>query len=218
MKKNAIIASVLMLVFSNSVLAQDAKPSMLFGIKLGLNGATTSKGFGSGSNFKDPGMKLGLAGGIFVHFPLGENWGMQPELLYSSEGSLQEGKIGSVTGNNFVTVFTTKLNYLNIPFMFQYRGNKKGFYGEAGPQLGFQLSAKLDNKFPPTGVNGTTNVQTYFRGAAWSFGFGTGYNFSSGLGIGLRYNLGLTNIDDIPGQDWKSNVLHVGVHYRFKGK
>ena len=216
MKKGVFIASLLMLVLSNSILAQDSKTSMLFGIKAGLNLANTSKGFGSGTNFKDPGMKLGAAGGIFVHFPLGQDWGMQPELLYSSEGSLQEGKIGS--GNNFVTVFTTKLNYLNIPFMFQYRGNKKGFYGEAGPQLGFLLTAKLNNKFPPTGVDATTNVQTYFRGAAWSFGFGTGYNFSSGLGIGVRYNLGLTNIDDIPGQDWKSNVLHVGVHYRFTGK
>lgn len=217
MKKIAIIAIVILAGAVQTIKAQDNKTNFLFGIKAGLNGASLSEGFGTGSNFKDPGMKLGLAGGIFVHFPLGEKWGMQPELLYSSEGSLQEGKIGNVADNNFVTVFTTKMNFLNIPFMFQYRGNQKGFYGEAGPQLGFLLTAKLNNKFPATGAAATTNVQTYFRGAAWSLGVGTGYNFSSGLGIGLRYNLGLTNIDDIPGQNWRSNVLHLGVHYRFKG-
>lgn len=60
------------------------------GLKAGFNLSSTKDGFGSGLQdlFKNPNFKGGLAAGAFVHIPLPGPFAIQPELLFSSEGSL----------------------------------------------------------------------------------------------------------------------------------
>lgn len=213
MKKVFIL--ILMMVFANQLTGfAQSKPSGLlqFGFKLGLNGSNTSTGYGSGSNFKDPGMKLGALMSAFVQIPLENKLSLQPEIGYSSEGSLQEGKIGS-TGN-FVTVFTNKLGYLNIPVMLQYNATNKGLYAEAGPQLGVLLSAKVKNAFPGTGSASETDTKEFMKSTNFSLGFGVGYNFNNAFGIGARYMFGLSEVNEAIA-DMKVNTLSLSLNYSF---
>ncbi len=189
------------------------------GLKAGMNIATTKDGFGSGLQdlFKNPNFKGGLTAGAFVHIPLPGPIAIQPELLFSSEGSLQDGQIGA--SNTYVNVFKLTMNYLQIPVMFQYNA-PKGFYLEAGPQIGFLLSSELLNKFPGTGSGSTTtDMKEILKGSNFALAGGVGYNFKSGLGIGARYTQGISNPYDGP-EDFKltGSNIYLGLHYRFLGK
>lgn len=130
--------------------------------------------------------KVGLAGGAFVNFSLSETFSVQPELLYSQEGNKQ--KEGDESAN-------LKLNYINIPVLLQY--NASGFYGETGPQVGFLTSAKI--KYEMGGEEETTDVKDAFKSINFSWAVGLGYRLSNGLGIGARYNIGISNIVDADG-------------------
>lgn len=196
--------------------ATPAAPTARFGIKLGANSATTNDGFGSGNLFKDPNYKAGITAGAFANIKLDRHFSLQPELLISSEGSLQDGVIGS--GNNFVNVFKTSLLYLQVPVMLQYNTGG-GFYLEAGPQVGFLLNSELENKFPGTGSPATIDLNDVTKSMAFGLGAGLGYNFRGGFGFGARYTAGLSNVYDGPANiELKGSNIYIGIHYRFGGR
>lgn len=191
-----------------------------FGIKTGLNLANTSNSLAPLTTpdvYSDPKMKMGLILGVFSQFQLSQGLRFQPELMYSAEGSIIDGKLGA--NNTMVTVFRNRINYLNIPLMLQFTKGS-GFYAEVGPQLGFRLSAKYKFENPTTtggGQTSVTDMKNTTKGTAFSLGAGLGYELPSGIGIGLRYMLGLTDISTTS-TSIKSNVLSIGLQYRFKGK
>lgn len=198
--------------------AQDAgktpKSKLRLGLRAGLNGSNTSAGFGSGSPlFKDPSMKLGMMAGITLQAPLGGDFYLQPELLYSREGSLQEGIIGNVSDANYVLIYTTKLNFINVPVLLQYNKGK-GFYAETGPQAGFLMSAQRRQEFP---TPATTTDISKTNGVTLSWVGGVGYTFASGWGAGLRYTAGLTNFYEGVNKQ-RVNTLQLHLHYRLGGK
>ncbi len=149
--------------------------------------------------------KIGLAGGAFVNFSLSETFSVQPELLYSQEGNKQKEGSASID---------LKLNYINIPVLLQY--NASGFYGETGPQVGFLTSAKVKSKMGSD--EETTDVKDSFKSINFSWAVGLGYRLSNGLGIGARYNIGISNIVDGEGVSAKSSGFHIGLSYTFGSK
>ncbi len=188
-----------------------------FGIKVGMNMANTSSSFQTAVGASDPKMKAGLLLGIYSQFQLSQGLRFQPELLYSAEGSIIEGPIGA--SSTMTVLFRNRINYLNIPLMLQFTKGS-GFYFEAGPQIGFRLSAKSKFENPTTSGSGPSTVTDYksaTKGTAFSLGAGAGYEMGNGLGIGLRYMLGLTDIWETSAS-LKSNVLSVSLMYRFKDK
>src|SRR4029078_3190994 len=76
MKKISLFA--LTLFFASSLFAQDAK----FGLKAGLNVSTLSNTYGS-----EYGSKLGFNAGALAHIHLSPYWSLQPEVLYSGQGT-----------------------------------------------------------------------------------------------------------------------------------
>ena len=62
-----------------------------------------------------------------AEIPIANRFSFQPELLYSGQGS------------------SVNLNYLNIPLMAKYNLTKE-FSLEAGPQIGFLLSANTSGE------------------------------------------------------------------------
>ena len=137
-------------------------------------------------------MKVGLHAGLGAHFHLAPEWALQPEILYSQEGTEVAG-------------IKTKLDYVNIPVMLQYMFNN-GFRLEAGPQFGFLVNAEderggdLDDRYK------TPNV---------GLGFGLNYLSYSGLGVGARYNLGLSHIGEGTAQDINTRTLQISLFYMF---
>ena len=182
------------MVMTAASFAQDAK-SIGFGLKAGANFANLKYDFDGDSESGD--MKVGINAGAFVNLPIGTNFAIQPELVYSAEGSKDDESDEKLN-----------LNYLNIPIMFQYTAS--GFYAETGPQIGFLMSAEAEDE----------DVKDLFESTNLSWGIGLGYKLPAGIGFGARYNLGLSNIikDGDDAFKLKSNVIQVGLSYTFGGK
>ena len=83
-----------------------------------------------------------------------------------------------------------------------------GFRFQAGPQLGFLVSAKSNVN------NNNTDVKDNMKVIEFGLSVGVGYiNTSNGLGIDVRYNRGLTKINkSIPGTSTNAG-LQIGLFY-----
>ena len=158
MKKLVLVAIMAILGLSNAN-AQEVK----FGIKGGVNFSEINWN-NSGNRYRNSDFNLGFMSEITIS----EKFSFQPELLYSGQG-------GS----------SINLNYLNIPLMGKYYLTK-GLSLEAGPQVGYLLSAK---------TNGT-NIKSSFNKFDFGASFGLGYKLKNGLNFGVRYNLGLSKINN----------------------
>lgn len=183
MKKILLLAVVTVLGFTN-VNAQEIK----FGAKGGLNFASIS-----GDNTKGIDAVTSFNFGVLSEIPISDKFSFQPELMYSGQGY-------SFNDN------TIALSYLNIPLMGKYYLTK-GLSLEAGPQIGFLLSAK----------NEKTDVKDSFNTFDFGVNFGLGYKLDNGLNFGARYNLGLTNINNLDNSsiENKNGVFQISVGYFF---
>ncbi|MFV8355442.1 porin family protein [Flavobacterium sp. XS1P32] len=183
------VAAVFAFGFAN---AQETK----FGVKGGLNLANFS------GDIEDNSSKAGFHLGGFVEFKVSDKFAIQPELLFSTQGTKFD-----VDGDDL----KFNISYLNIPVMAKYYV-ADAFSLEAGPQIGFLTSAKA--------VVGSEdeNIKDNFESIDFGFNFGAGYNFTENLSAGLRYNLGLSNIAKTEAGDntkVSNNVLSVSLGYKF---
>lgn len=180
-------AAVFAFGFAN---AQDVK----FGAKVALNVSNIS-----GDDTGDLKSLIGGQFGGFAEIGISDKFAIQPELMYSMQGAKYDGG-------------KTNLSYLNVPVMAKYFV-AEGFSLEAGPQIGFLLSAK-DKEDGEDSVDMKDELESIDFGV----NFGAGYDFTENLSAGLRYNLGLTNIvKNVPGEDFKitNNVFSVSLGYKF---
>lgn len=176
--------------------AVNAQHSVRWGVKAGANFATIN----TESSAPDWGSRTGIHAGLLAHIHLSKTWALQPELVYSVQGS--KNKVGNQTQVN-------NLNYVNVPVLVQYMFDN-GFRLQTGPQVGFLANANTKI------VNGThtTNTDLYNK-TDFSWSFGGGYLSNIGLGIDARYNLGLTDVYK-PGAMKESNsVFQLGLFYMF---
>ena len=159
-----------------------------FGIKGGLNFASIS-----GDNTKGTDVVTSFNLGLLSEIPISKKFSFQPELMYSGQGySLKDDTIA--------------LSYLNIPLMGKYYLTK-GLSVEAGPQVGFLLAAKNDK----------TNIKDSFNTVDFGVNFGLGYKLDNGLNFVARYNLGLTDINNVESSSSKNknSVFQLSVGYFF---
>lgn len=153
--------------------------------------------------------------GGFAEFNISKKVSFQPELLYSMQGSKFSQAI-ALNQTVYNTNNTFKLSYINIPLMVKYYPQEK-FYFEAGPQIGFLTSAKLEVEVSNYGTN-TQDAKELFESLDFGLNFGLGYNFTKRITSNLRYNLGLANIANTEsGDDTTINnrVFSVSLGYVF---
>lgn len=175
------------------VMAGSALYAQNFGLKGGLNLATIDNN--QGGSIEN---RVGFHAGGLVNIPVTPQIAIQPEVVYSSQGAKY------LVGNN--EKHSLMLNYVNIPLMVQAAVGS-GFYAEAGPQLG--LLTSVADKVNDVETNFFSKED--FKSTDVSLGFGVGYKGMKGLGIDARYNLGLTNINNVGTAKIKNNVLQVGL-------
>lgn len=159
-----------------------------FGVKGGLNFASVS-----GDDTAGVDGVTSFNFGVVSEIPISGKFSFQPELMYSGQGySFNDDTIA--------------LSYLNLPLMGKYYVTK-GLSVEAGPQIGFLFSAK----------NEGADVKDSFKTVDFGVNFGLGYKFDNGLNFGARYNLGLTNINDVDGYSGKNKngVFQISAGYFF---
>ena len=161
-----------------------------FGIKAGYNSSSVQV-----TNSDDWDSKSGLHVGALAHIHVTSHFAVQPELMYSCQG-------GEISNTKL------KLGYINLPVLLQYMIND-GFRLQTGPQIGFLVSAKQKTGDVEVDVDDKLNAVDI------SWAVGGGYLFSSGLGIDLRYNIGLNNISDETNITAKNRVFQAGLFYQF---
>ncbi|ESU26958.1 hypothetical protein FLJC2902T_22980 [Flavobacterium limnosediminis JC2902] len=197
------VATVFAFGFAN---AQDKQ--MSFGVKGGLNVATLT---GDVENVKS---LVGAHIGGFMEYKLNDKFAIQPELLFSMQGAKSEFTF-SDGFDTYNVESTVKLNYLNLPIMAKYYATEK-LAIEAGPQVGFLLSAKNEAEVSGFGSE-EVDIKDETNSIDFGLNLGLGYDFTENISAGARYNFGLSNIDDSEGSDDTVNngVFSVSVGYKF---
>jgi hypothetical protein len=178
--------AIALLVAGGHVCAQDFQ----LGIKGGGNLSTF---WGSSSNpaYNTYTMQAGWNAGVFTNFWLGNHFAIAPEVLYTTAGA----RIKTTTSDNNQNVYINNqlnLAYLSVPVMAKVRFTG-GFYLETGPEVNFNVSSgKYQNE----------SVKNFTNNAEFAWGAGLGYQSPIGLGIGARYNVGLTKVADVNQAQW----------------
>jgi hypothetical protein len=174
-----------------------------FGIKAGYSIANVS--YSNTENFSQRPISA-FNGGFIASVPLSGAFSLQPELMYSEQGT-------DVIINTSYTVeyFKNRYNYLNIPVLGKYQ-HESGLFAETGPQLGILLNAKSSDQ------NVSADQTKYTESLDFGWAFGLGYKISKlNVGFDARYNLGLTNINKPPAnQVAKNSVFQFDIYYYFK--
>ncbi|TDW47329.1 outer membrane protein with beta-barrel domain [Flavobacterium sp. 270] len=169
-----------------------------FGVKGGLNVASFA-----GGNYWDAKSLIGFQVGGFAEIKVIERLAIQPEVLFSTQGAKLEGPGSSD--------FDSKLNYINVPVLAKFFITKQ-WTVEAGPQIGFLVSAKQEGE----------DVKDLYKSTDFGFNFGGGYNFTDNFSVGVRYTVGLSNVADYNAEDFdeyydspKNSVFAISAAYKF---
>ncbi|CAM1354821.1 porin family protein [Tenacibaculum insulae] len=196
MKK--VLLSIAMVAVGFTVNAQE----VTFGAKAGLNIANVS-----GDNVENNDARTSFHVGGVAEIEISDKFSIQPELLYSEQGfKVESEQMG------FNVEETLKLSYLNIPVIAKYYV-AEGFSLEAGPQIGFLMSAKA--KVEAAGQSAEEDVKDDLKSIDFGLNFGAGYKLDNGLNFSARYNLGLSNISEDDDNEVKNGVFQISVGYSF---
>jgi hypothetical protein len=185
------------LVLLAGIMVTTANAQVQFGVKAGGNFAVQT-----GSDANDSKTLFNFNAGAFLKLPVQRGVSVQPELVYSGQGTRYD--VGGVTTSYHA-------NYLNIPILLKF-SHRSGPYFETGPQFGFLMNASVKE-----GGNSTDDKSSY-HSSDFSWVIGVGYKIpASPLGIDLRYNIGLANVEDrdVTRQNGsiRNDVLQLGLTY-----
>ena len=191
--KKVILSLALLAGVASAAQAQDGAR---IGIRAGISANTLS-----GDNTDGLTYALGGLGGLTANLPLSENISIQPELLYNLKGTQFDD-----------TSVRLDLHYVDLPIFLKYRTG--GFYVEAGPQVGYLLSAKL-------GGEDKESIETdQLQRFQFGYAAGLGYYLTEGLSLGLRFNGGINSIgkDDDLFDGVRNRSFNFVVGYEFGSK
>ena len=195
MKK--LIAICLVLVSAKSF-GQSFTQNILSRLEFGIQAGANASNFTNANFPTDP--LIGFHAGATVAFKFTDNFMVQEEFLFSTQGAKIKG--GTLGDQDL------KLYYMSVPFLLKYRTNS-GFYLEAGAQTGIKLKEDV------AGINTENFAKKIDLGAAG----GIGYQSKMGLGIGVRYIYGISKVADFNvsniNNDFKNNSIQASIFYVF---
>jgi hypothetical protein len=146
--------------------------------------------------------RVGYHVGGFLSCMFSDAFGIQPELLFNS--------VGNKVDNSGVSS-VRRFSYLTLPVMFKY--NPIPILNiHAGPQISTLLSAKEERGSDKVTISNVTPVE-------FGVAVGAGLDLPVGVTAAIRYNVGLSNInDDNSSIEATNNYLQLSVGYKFFGK
>ena len=147
-----LITAILMSGVANAQHGNAPVGNLSLGIKAGVNLYNVQNNNNTGYD-----QKIGYNFGLLGHIHVGNQFAIQPEIVYSTQGA----KIGNSPYD---------LNYINIPVMFQYMFDN-GFRLQAGPQVGFLIAARSKND------NTTVNIKDDLKPVDLGVSIGASYVF-----------------------------------------
>lgn len=192
MKKLLLITAVVILSFTTA-----QSQELRLGAKLGLNVASLGgDSYGVGSL----GSRTSFHIGGLAEIPLMGKFSLQPEILYSSEGS----NWAFMSSDSDI-----KLDYIRVPVLAKFH-IIEGLSAEAGPVFGVLVKAEESES--------GDDIKDNFKSFDAQFGIGASYRLNMGVFFSIRYNKGLLNVneeDEINSYKNQSNVFQVSAGYSF---
>lgn len=188
MKKTFIVAA-----FVLSIASVAGAQNLTGGVKIGLNSSNIKYTYDGGSSKADARWSGHL--GFYAVYMFQDKFGFQPEFVVSGEG----------TKSNDVKV---ALTYINIPLLLRMNVIEK-LSIHTGPQIGFLVSAKQKED------GNSIDVKDGLKGVGLGWGLGAMYDLPKNFNVGLRYNFGLSRIDD-DSSDEKSKVSTLQISLGYK--
>ncbi len=215
MKKNFLI--ILILLANISMNAQTNK--MNFGLKSGINMSKyTPDAYAGNSRIVEYQGKIGFYIGGYSNIKISEKFRIQPELLFSNQGTKRVFEDISVFDSNGTLIGTSDIeetineSVISLPIILQYFTNEK-FNLESGIQLGYVINRKQETTKDPFELNQGNNSQnnnTNYDKFDLGINLGLGYKISEKLRINTRYFLGLIERDN----SIKPSVFSLGIEYK----
>jgi hypothetical protein len=167
--------------------------------------------------------KPGFHAGVFAQLKI-KNFAIQPELLFSQQGSYFKYYYPS---NGYDEKWTADFNYFTIPLSVKYTLlslDEGDLNVQAGLQYSRLLSAKVDyNDIDGDGAQSrgeAVDVKEAFAKSDLSAQLGLGWELPMGLSMDIRYYLGLqiitldSNRSSRYDYGYKNQVFQVSVAYR----
>lgn len=196
MKKNLLALAITVSLFA---FAHAAQGQAAFGLKGGLNLTTL--------DLKDPESsyesRSGYHAGLFLRGKF-NNIGIQPELLLFTQQGQLESSIGTAE---------ERFTYLSIPLIFKFYP-VAGLNIQVGPQFGFLIDGEREYHTFLGGMTG--DITEYYKKSDVAVSFGGGYDFDFGLGLDVRYNLGIKDVNNVAdGEEARSRIFLVSVGWNF---
>ncbi len=174
-----------------------------FGAKAGVNINKIN-----GQAYKD-GFNYNYLLGGFMQFNFSKTFGIQPEINFAQSSSEFTNSSSTVYDDLFLdgSQKKAKLDYLKIPVLLNVNlGPRKRVKLQVGPQYGNILKQTVDS----LKTNG--NI---FKTADWAAVGGLWIQLPF-VNIGARYEVGLTNLNDIDNQQkWKSQAFTIFAGFTF---
>jgi hypothetical protein len=176
------------------LIATPLQAQTTLGVKGGINVANVSTNIADIEELVDS--KTGFVGGAFATFSLGSLFAVQPELLYSQKGfKAEEEGLSAELGTNYVEIPVL------LKAQFKLAMLRPAIY--AGPVLSMETGCSLS----VVGVSVDCDDDEGFvdrKTSEWGTVFGANVDLILGsitLILDARYQLGLTNLADVPDED-----------------
>jgi len=181
MKKLLLAASCLLLA---------SQAHAQFGIKGGVNQAVLTGRVGEDATYKTY-----FHAGVFYELKVLGPISIQPEVLYSLQGSQLKGATTS-------TNYTTQLNYVSVPLLL--KATIGPVYVEAGPQFSYLVAANEQGNIQvrnaggqPLFVNADQTSTDNYKRNDFALVAGVGLKLGSIVRVGGRFIAGLTDINNV---------------------
>lgn len=160
-----------------------------FGVKGGVNQAVLSGRVGEDATYKTY-----FHAGVFYEFKILGPLSIQPEALYSMQGS-------QLKGSTTITDYKTRLNYVQVPVLV--KATFGPVYVEAGPQFGYLVSANEEGTVQVRNTSGNVAFRDVNQSATdnykrneFALCAGVGLKLGSIVRVGGRFVAGLNDIND----------------------
>ncbi len=184
-----IILSLLLIFFFLAGFSQRFNGGAVIGLATSQVAGDTYSGFN----------KVGPAAGFFVNFQPVDHSSIQLELSYIQKGSRKSAN----TVEEDYDSYLLRLNYIEMPLLYRYH---IGWFAlEAGPSLGFFMSALEEN-------NGEDVKADDFSAVTFQVNFGVVFTVAENWKFGLRTNNSFTNLRN---QTYTGHVPRLWSHGQF---
>ena len=162
----------------------------------------------NGESYKD-GFNYNYLLGAFMQFNFSKTFGLQPEMNFVQSSSEFTTDGSAIYDDLFLdgSQKKAKLDYLKVPLLLNINiGPSKRVKLQLGPQYGNVLNQTVDS---------LKNNGNIFKTADWSAVGGLWLQIPF-INLGARYEIGLTNLNDIDNQQkWKSQAFTIFAGFTF---